>query len=1099
MTSAIEQSQRRRHHGTMPATAGVGLAIVTCCFPIWARSAELPSPRMLDRFDQIAAWQPVASDDVRASIYSADGPHGGALRLDFDLSGTAGYAIARRALPLDLPPNYEISFYMRADAPVNNLQFKLIDASGDNVWWFNRPNFEFPRQWQLVTIKKRQIEFAWGPTKDRTLNHAATIELVVSAGRGGGNGSVYVSELGLRELAPEPTSFPSPSAHASSSLPGSEPSFAVDGSLATAWKSDRATGKEQALTVDFGRMREFGGLIVHWQERAFASHYDVEFSDDGSRWRTVRSLVDGHGGPDVLLLPEAQTRFLRLALHQGPADDYGLAEMEVKDLAFGASPNALFESLAREAPRGTYPRGFSAEQSSWTLIGVDGGSESSLVSEDGAIEVAKGGFSIEPFVVTKSQVVTWADVDAKPFLAGDYLPIPGVSWRHPEWELRVSSFASGSPTQSRLIARYDLTNHTGQPLTLTLVLAARPFQVNPPAQFLNTVGGVSAIRDIEWDGSVLSINGERRISPLRPPDRVGAFSFNDGPISKILAKRDWTGAKALHDAAGYASAALGYDLTLAPHATTTVGLVIPFSGSAKPPNLGGQSAQEWIARQQEAVVAVWRAKLNRVSLRVPAQAQPLVDTLRTALAHLLVTRDGPILRPGTRSYGRSWIRDGAMISESLLRLGHANVAADYLRWYAPHQFRNGKVPCCIDERGADPVPENDSPGEFIFLVAEIYRYTHDRILIEAMWPHVDAAIQYVDRLRQSERNDANLASGRRVFYGLLPASISHEGYSEKPMHSYWDDFWALKGYDDAVSIATALGHADAAARLSAQRDEFRGELSASLQASVAMHGIAYLPGSAELGDFDPTSTTIAFAPHGDTRDLPFALVQSTYERYWREFIDRRDGKKAWDEYTPYELRTVGTFVRLGWRDRAQELLAFFLAGRRPPAWNQWPEVVGRDPRKTRFVGDMPHAWVASDFIRSVLDLFAYERSADHALVLAAGVPPAWLDGAGISVGNLRTSYGMLSYSLKKVRGRTLLNVDSGSRLPPGHFVFIWPWKEPPRRTVVNGKSASWQGNELHIGELPARVVVEGFDGRIARGLRNAGSRIHSVDAPLPPN
>jgi hypothetical protein len=66
-------------------------------------------------------------------------------------------------------------------------------------------------------------------------------------------------------------------------------------------------------------------------------------------------------------------------------------------------------------------------------------------------------------------------------------------------------------------------------------------------------------------------------------------------------------------------------------------------------------------------------------------------------------------------------------------------------------------------------------------------------------------------------------------------------------------------------------------------------------------------------------------------------------------------------------------------------------------------------------------------------------------------------------------------------------------------VFIWPWKEPPRRTVVNGKTASWQGNELHIGELPARVVVEGFDGRSARGLRNAGSRIHSVDAPLPPN
>ena len=109
MTSAIEQSQRRRCQDPRPAAAGVGLAVVTCCFSIWARSAELPSPRLLDSFDQIAAWQPVASDDVRASIYAADGPDGRAIRLDFDLAGTAGYAIARRALPVDLPPNYEIS------------------------------------------------------------------------------------------------------------------------------------------------------------------------------------------------------------------------------------------------------------------------------------------------------------------------------------------------------------------------------------------------------------------------------------------------------------------------------------------------------------------------------------------------------------------------------------------------------------------------------------------------------------------------------------------------------------------------------------------------------------------------------------------------------------------------------------------------------------------------------------------------------------------------------------------------------------------------------------------------------------------------------
>ncbi len=49
--------------------------------------------------------------------------------------------------------------------------------------------------------------------------------------------------------------------------------------------------------------------------------------------------------------------------------------------------------------------GFSGQQSYWTIVGVDGGSDSGLLSEDGALEVARGGFSIEPFVRVDSRVV----------------------------------------------------------------------------------------------------------------------------------------------------------------------------------------------------------------------------------------------------------------------------------------------------------------------------------------------------------------------------------------------------------------------------------------------------------------------------------------------------------------------------------------------------------------------------------------------------------------------------------------------------------------------------------------------------------------------
>ena len=109
-----------------------------------------------------------------------------------------------------------------------------------------------------------------------------------------------------------------------------------------------------------------------------------------------------------------------------------------------------------------------------------------------------------------------------------------------------------------------------------------------------------------------------------------------------------------------------------------------------------------------------------------------------------------------------------------MRLGRAVVAADDLRWYAPHQFANGKVPCCIDERGADPVPENDSLGQFVFLADETFRYTGDRNLITRIWPNVRSAMQYLDDLRRSERTPTHLPELEAGLRGLLPASISHE-------------------------------------------------------------------------------------------------------------------------------------------------------------------------------------------------------------------------------------------------------------------------------------------------------------------------------------
>lgn len=1045
-----------------------GLALATPC--AFAAAPQGGSMQLLDDFHDLSPWQADASNGVEASLRAVPGSQGQALCLDFDFGAVSGYAVARRELPLDFPQNFEFVFGLRGDAPSNALQFKLVDASGENVWWVNRPDFAFPHEWQRMRFKRRHVEFAWGPAADRELRHTATLELVVARGQGGGKGSVCFEQLAFRELPTASSTPPTPVLRATSSLAPTTPALALDGSRDTAWRSDPAAGSEQILTVDFREPRELGALVVRWLPDLHASRYDIEFSDDGTQWRTVRRVANGNGGTDPHLLTESQTRHLRLRLLDGPAKAYGLAELDVKDLAFGASPNAFFAALAKDAPRGHYPRGFAGEQSYWTVVGINGGTAHGLLSEDGALEPGPRAPALEPFLLTEDGLVTWADVSLEHSLQDDYLPIPTVTWRTPDLALHVTAFGIGGRERSSLVSRYRVENLSPRPRVVTLVLAVRPFQVNPPTQFLNTVGGVAPVRELAWDGDVLAINGEHRVFALAAPDRVVLADFDSGNVPQLIAKPGAPPGTSIMDETGFASAILTFRLELPPHASREIGLVAPLTSA---PLLPTGDAAAWLAEQQTATAEAWRTELNKVRLQVPAAAKPIADTLRTALAHMLISRNGPALQPGTRAYARSWIRDGAMMSDGLLRLGHANVVREYIDWFAPHQFADGKVPCCVDHRGADPVVENDSHGELVYLIAQYYRYTHDREWLRSKWPYVAAAIHYMNTLREKERRAENEAPARRAFYGLMPPSISHEGYSDRPAYSYWDDFWTAAGYESAVTIAEALGKMQEVATFIKERDAFRRDLDASIRASIALHGIDYIPGSADRGDFDATSTTIGLSIAGMQAELPQPQLDRTFERYWQAFLQRRGGSTDWKDYTPYELRSVGAFVRLGRRDRAIELLYGLMADRRPAGWNQWAEVVGRDAREPRFIGDMPHGWIASDFVSAALDLFAYERQGDRSIVLAAGVATNWLTGQGVAVENLRTPYGRLSYGLRREGKDVVLKIDGGLTPPAGALVFGWPYAgQPGPARLDENHRLKWKNREVRVRGVPASVVIE---------------------------
>jgi hypothetical protein len=737
--------------------------------------------------------------------------------------------------------------------------------------------------------------------------------------------------------------------------------------------------------------------------------------------------------------------------------------------------NARFAAQAKVAPRGAYPRYFLGEATYWTVAGADGAPREALLGQDGTVEADRGGFSVEPFLSVEGKLLTWRDATREQTLEADALPV--ARWRVEGLELSVRPFGADKAGDEPLYVSYRLRNEAGKARKVTLWLAARPFQVLPPWQTLNLTGGFSPIDSARRAASTLRVN-DAALRFWPEPARWVMLTGQPGALAGTLRDPQPAGTEAVESASGEASSALAFDFDLSAAEEREVCLTWAASAPALP-----EAVTSPCAEVRAHVLDGWRERLGRArihagqslpdTLRAASPCNPAVlpdcyapaaqvwlDTLHASLAHLLIHRDGALLQPGSRTYARTWIRDGALIAEALLKFGHAEAVRDFLRGYAAYQFGHGGIPCCVDARGADPTPEHDSEGEFIYAVAEYLRFTGDTATARDLWPNVARAARRIDVLRRQRLSAEFAQPGKRAFYGLLPESISHEGYAARAVHSYWDDFWAVKGLEDAAWLAGVLGEKAEARDFAAWRNALRANLVASITTVMRQRGLKTLPASADLGDFDPTATAIAFAPTGLAPYLPQKALRRTFDEYHAHLARRRSGALDEEAYTPYEIRNAGAFLRLGQRERALELLETMLEGRRPAGWRQWPEIVWRDAAVGKFLGDLPHGWIGAEFIRAVRDLFAYEDG--DSLVLAAGVPAAWLEGEGVTVENLPTHFGLLGYRLRRTGGALRLSVSAGLRVPPGGVRV-----RPP----ASGAFAATLANDTVIRTLPVDVLL----------------------------
>ena len=806
----------------------------------------------------------------------------------------------------------------------------------------------------------------------------------------------------------------------------------------------------ESVTVDFGYVRSPLGALIAWGDD-YGTAFSTHLSDDGESFREVGRIETGDGGADSFWWRSTSSRYFRLTVHKASSPEgVVIDELKLRILNKDRMPIGQLERAALAGRGELYPQSLVGRQVYWTALGEFGEGEQALLDEYGDLEPRRGAPQITPLIRCGGALRgAPGAARVKQTLAAGSLPIASVVWSAEGVELRTTAFARAG----QVLTEHRLVNRSAAKREGALVLAVRPVQINPYWQH----GGHANVNAVAVEGDRLRINDRIYATFSRAPDSTTVADLDGGDLAKLIDAAPRPTARSLRSASGLVSAACEFAFSLAPGAAAAVIVATPMRDGVDP------RADVAFAAARDRARRAWRKKLG--PRRIVVGDREVSDTFEAQIAYILVNATRFAFKPGPRNYDRTWIRDGSSQALALAWSGLIDEAKRYVLWYAERIYDNGLVPPILNvdgtvNRGYGSDIEFDAQGEFVGVAADVHRLCKDRAFLEAVFEPVVRATKFIETL--CARADAAHEPASR-FHGLVAPSISHEGYS-KPSFSYWDDYFALSAWRNCEYLAREIGDAKLAVRARAQGEALAASLTRSIRMTAAAMGTNLVPGSADREDVDPPSTSIAFEPCRVEDALPQELIAATYDRA-AERVASISAPGFTANYSPYELRNLNAFVALGRFDDAFRLLATMLDSCRPPGWRVWAEVVWGEPRAPDYIGDMPHTWIAAEFVTAVRRMLARENGS--ALELFRAVPDAWWENGGVTLTQLPTAFGALS--LRARRSRSQATVELALSGPaPERITFRYPGA---KRARADGRPCEIRGDVVSAPSF-SRLAIE---------------------------
>jgi hypothetical protein len=842
------------------------------------------------------------------------------------------------------------------------------------------------------------------------------------------------------------------------------------------------------LHVHLPRALPVSGLEVFWNSARSGAR--LEGRDPAGEWHLLGEDASPLGDSSYLAANNARTLSeLRLTVYASGHETPAIRRLRLLSRTQVMTALKRYKIFAGRERSALFPSSLHEQQVYWTAVSVPAGEQKSLFDEYGDLEPFKDAPLVQPLWRDASgRIVAAFNANRTQSLPEGWIPTPTVVWSpQPGLQLRSEAIAIITAAGPATLVRHRLENSGPRPVDGQFALLVRPMQVNPPWQH----GGISEIRTVGFEGTgqntQLVVNGRPLLTSLTAPSAQGVAPF--GPtgqteITRYVAEGGVPAASFTKDPIGLGAAAMLYTVHLEPREQTDVVLLFPLgefpANVGKGTRLSQHSEQSVPAnpspsdfdRLATLTEQQWHVRLGRVDIGLPDES--VVETLRAQVAYMLVNARGPAMEAGPRNYNRSFIRDGSATAAILLRMGIPGPAREYLRWYADHGVRDsGMISPILNDDGSvnggvGSELEYDSQGEFVSLVADVARLDGGAAGVRDYLPSVRGALKFLQTLRERTLVAGYQAASEmpQRFRGILAPSISHEGYPS-PTHSYWDDYWALKGWHDGAWLARQWRVSDMATWAADQGTALRDSMATSIRATMDWKHIDYVPASADFGDPDPSSVSIALDPCGQQELLPDTALHTTFTRYLED-VRKRALPGARYVYSPYEFRNVLTFVHLDEPLHAEELLNRLRADRRPSGWQVFAEVVRSPMRSVFYLGDMPHTWVGAEYVRAVVGMLMHEG--DGRLDLLPGVPPDWVTGRGLSIDRLPTAFGELSMSAHQ--DESTLRIQLAPTLNPSTEVTVsWPTRRRPKSVTVDGKARGDFGEKGMRLQRPFRELV----------------------------